>query len=107
MHLLNYVQYSECYFFFLYKIFVVMQKMKGDMLEMILNSPKGRLTERQTKFIVHQVKRISLMQLFMLSSLLCGYCSYNSRYFSQERYTKTDLNPLSICTSNLVIMRET
>ena len=34
-----------------------MQKMKGDMLEMILNSPKGRLTERQTKFIVHQVKR--------------------------------------------------
>lgn len=37
------------------RIFVVMQKMKGDMLEMILNSPKGRLSERQTKFIVHQI----------------------------------------------------
>ena len=32
-----------------------MEKMKGDMLEMILNSPKGRLSERTTKFLVHQV----------------------------------------------------
>ena len=37
------------------RIFVVMEKMKGDMLEMILNSPKGRLTEHQTKVIVYQI----------------------------------------------------
>jgi len=38
-----------------------MQKMKGDMLEMILNSPNGRLSERQTKFIVHQVDKDILL----------------------------------------------
>ena len=32
-----------------------MEKMKGDMLEMILNSPKGRITEKETKFLIHQV----------------------------------------------------
>ncbi|XP_065661834.1 serine/threonine-protein kinase D3 isoform X3 [Hydra vulgaris] len=37
------------------RIFVVMQKMKGDMLEMILSSKLGRLTEKQTKFICHQI----------------------------------------------------
>ncbi|XP_047133176.1 serine/threonine-protein kinase D1 isoform X2 [Hydra vulgaris] len=37
------------------RIFVVMQKMKGDMLEMILSSKLGRLTEMQTKFICHQI----------------------------------------------------
>ncbi|KAI0212920.1 Serine/threonine-protein kinase D3 [Lamellibrachia satsuma] len=37
------------------RIFVVMEKLKGDMLEMILSSPRGRLTERLTKFLVSQV----------------------------------------------------
>lgn len=39
------------------KIFVVMEKMRGDMLEMILNSekPRGRLSERVTKFLIYQV----------------------------------------------------
>uniref|UniRef100_A0A0M3IKR7 Protein kinase domain-containing protein n=1 Tax=Ascaris lumbricoides TaxID=6252 RepID=A0A0M3IKR7_ASCLU len=38
------------------RIFVVMEKLKGDMLEMILSSEKGRLSERITEFLVHQVK---------------------------------------------------
>ena len=38
-----------------FQIFVVMEKLKGDMLEMILSSPKGRLTERVTKYLVSQV----------------------------------------------------
>ncbi len=38
------------------RIFVVMEKLKGDMLEMILSSEKGRLSERITKFIIHQVR---------------------------------------------------
>lgn len=37
------------------KIYVVMEKMNGDMLEMILNSPSSRLSERVTKFMVHQI----------------------------------------------------
>ncbi|ELU04274.1 hypothetical protein CAPTEDRAFT_105698 [Capitella teleta] len=37
------------------RIFVVMEKLKGDMLEMILSSPKGRLTERVTKFLISQI----------------------------------------------------
>ncbi|KAH9489446.1 Serine/threonine-protein kinase D3 [Bulinus truncatus] len=38
------------------KIFVVMEKLKGDMLEMILSSTRGRLSERVTKFLISQVK---------------------------------------------------
>jgi protein kinase D len=37
------------------RIFVVMEKLKGDMLEMILSSERGRLSERITEFLVHQV----------------------------------------------------
>lgn len=37
------------------RIFVVMEKMRGDMLEMILSNAKGRLSERQTKVIVYQI----------------------------------------------------
>ena len=37
------------------KIYIAMEKMNGDMLEMILNSPNSRLTERVTKYLVYQV----------------------------------------------------
>jgi protein kinase D len=37
------------------KIFVVMEKMKADMLEMILSSRMSRLTERITKFLIAQI----------------------------------------------------
>jgi protein kinase D len=37
------------------RIFVVMEKLKGDMLEMILSSKPGRLSERVTKFLIFQV----------------------------------------------------
>ena len=55
---------------FLSQIFVVMEKMKGDMLEMILNSSKGRLSEKETKFLIHQVN-ISFNNSY--SSKLCLY----------------------------------
>lgn len=38
------------------RVFVVMEKLHGDMLEMILSSEKGRLPERITKFLVTQVR---------------------------------------------------
>ncbi|XP_063627786.1 serine/threonine-protein kinase D1 [Cydia splendana] len=37
------------------RIFVVMEKLRGDMLEMILSHEKGRLTERTTKYLVAQI----------------------------------------------------
>lgn len=37
------------------RIFVVMEKLQGDMLEMILSSERGRLSERTTKFIITQI----------------------------------------------------
>ncbi|XP_077284832.1 serine/threonine-protein kinase D3 isoform X2 [Arctopsyche grandis] len=37
------------------RIFVVMEKLKGDMLEMILSHERGRLTERITKFLITQI----------------------------------------------------
>nr|XP_045624844.1 serine/threonine-protein kinase D3-like isoform X3 [Procambarus clarkii] len=37
------------------RIFVVMEKLKGDMLEMILSSERGKLSERITKFIIYQI----------------------------------------------------
>lgn len=37
-------------------VFVVMEKLHGDMLEMILSSEKGRLPERITRFLVMQVR---------------------------------------------------
>lgn len=43
------------------RIFVVMEKQKGDMLEMILSSPKGRLSERITKFLISQVSMLILI----------------------------------------------
>lgn len=36
-------------------IFVIMEKLQGDMLEMILSSELGRLPERITRFLVTQV----------------------------------------------------
>lgn len=46
------------------RIFVVMEKLKGDMLEMILSSEKGRLSERTTKFLITQVKNFILINKF-------------------------------------------
>uniref|UniRef100_A0A8D8IJ44 Serine/threonine-protein kinase n=1 Tax=Culex pipiens TaxID=7175 RepID=A0A8D8IJ44_CULPI len=37
------------------RIFVVMEKLKGDMLEMILSHQNGRLNERVTKFLITQI----------------------------------------------------
>ena len=47
-----------------------MEKMQGDMLEMILNSPKGRLSERVTKFLATQI----LMALKYLHSKSVVHC---------------------------------
>ncbi|VIO98940.1 Uncharacterized protein BM_BM735 [Brugia malayi] len=52
------------------RIFVVMEKLKGDMLEMILCSERGRLSERVTQFLVYQI----LIALRYLHSLNIVHC---------------------------------
>ena len=52
------------------RVFVVMEKMQGDMLEMILSSPNGRLSERVTRFLVFQVRCSTLPH----DKFICGSC---------------------------------
>uniref|UniRef100_A0A3P8VFF7 Serine/threonine-protein kinase n=1 Tax=Cynoglossus semilaevis TaxID=244447 RepID=A0A3P8VFF7_CYNSE len=59
----------ECMFETPEKVFVVMEKLHGDMLEMILSSEKGRLPERLTKFLITQV--VSLVLLFFVWGSMC------------------------------------
>ncbi|VDD88317.1 unnamed protein product [Enterobius vermicularis] len=59
------------------RIFVVMEKLKGDMLEMILTSEKGRLSERIAEFLIFQV----LMAL---------------RYLHKQNVVHCDLKPENI-----------
>lgn len=52
------------------RIFVVMEKLRGDMLEMILSSEKGRLSERVTQFLVNQIL-VALRYLHNLNIVHC------------------------------------
>ena len=50
-----------------------MEKMQGDMLEMILNSPESRLTERKTKFLIFQVVKFLfflVLYIFVMAVML-------------------------------------
>ena len=57
-----------------------MEKLKGDMLEMILSSPKGRLTERVTKFLVSQVFN-SFIQSNQIHVFNTNFTHFNSKLF--------------------------
>ncbi|MCP9260471.1 Serine/threonine-protein kinase dkf-1 [Dirofilaria immitis] len=65
------------------KIFVVMEKMNGDMLEMILSQAAGRLDERVTKFLIMQI--------------LCAL-----RYLHSKGIAHCDLKPENVLLSDLV-----
>lgn len=52
------------------RIFIVMEKMDSDMLEMVLTSPKGRLDERRTRFLIAQI----LYALQFLHSKMIAHC---------------------------------
>lgn len=54
------------------RIFVVMEKLKGDMLEMILSSERGKLSERITKFLIYQVNYVLLLELTQVQYIECS-----------------------------------
>ncbi|CAJ0567871.1 unnamed protein product, partial [Mesorhabditis spiculigera] len=64
------------------KIFVVMEKMNGDMLEMILSQASGRLDERVTRFLILQI----------MSAL---------RYLHNKGIAHCDLKPENVLLSEL------
>ena len=74
-----------------------MEKLKGDMLEMILNSPKGRLSERVTKFLISQVGGASCHVACISSGSLCRLLLKPRR---DHVFTSVCLSCLSVCSIN-------
>jgi len=74
------------------RIFVVMEKLKGDMLEMILSSEKGRLSERITKFLVTQVRILLLVYHGFSLRLFRTISNVLSLLFS-SLFSLTNLSP--------------
>ncbi|XP_065920713.1 serine/threonine-protein kinase D3-like [Dysidea avara] len=72
------------------KIYVVMEKMKGDMLEMILNSPESRLSERKTKFLIYQILA-ALHYLHSKDIVHCDLKPENVLLTSQHDYPQVKL----------------
>ncbi|KAL0114046.1 hypothetical protein PUN28_011397 [Cardiocondyla obscurior] len=72
------------------RIFVVMEKLKGDMLEMILSSEKGRLSERITKFLVTQIL-VALKHLHSKNIVHCDLKPENVLLSSDTDFTQVKL----------------
>lgn len=57
------------------RVFVVMEKLHGDMLEMILSSEKGRLPEHITKFLITQVRsQLEPEKKKIIFNIKCYHC---------------------------------
>ncbi|XP_072929596.1 serine/threonine-protein kinase D1 isoform X2 [Epargyreus clarus] len=72
------------------RIFVVMEKLRGDMLEMILSHERGRLTERITKFLVAQIL-VALKHLHEKNIVHCDLKPENVLLSSDEQFPQVKL----------------
>ncbi|XP_030071042.1 serine/threonine-protein kinase D1 [Microcaecilia unicolor] len=80
----------ECMFETAERVFVVMEKLHGDMLEVILSSEKGRLPERITKFIVTQIL-IALRHLHFKNIVHCDLKPENVLLASADPFPQVKL----------------
>ncbi|XP_067098978.1 serine/threonine-protein kinase D1 isoform X1 [Osmerus mordax] len=80
----------ECMFETPERVFVVMEKLHGDMLEMILSSEKGRLPERITKFLVTQIL-VALRHLHFKNIVHCDLKPENVLLASADSYPQVKL----------------
>ncbi|XP_028899933.2 serine/threonine-protein kinase D3 [Zeugodacus cucurbitae] len=72
------------------RIFVVMEKLKGDMLEMILSHERGRLSERVTKFLITQIL-IALKHLHSQNIVHCDLKPENVLLSSDAEFPQVKL----------------
>ncbi|CAJ1077682.1 serine/threonine-protein kinase D3-like isoform X2 [Xyrichtys novacula] len=72
------------------QVFVVMEKLHGDMLEMILSSEKSRLPERLTKFLVTQIL-VALRHLHFKNIVHCDLKPENVLLASAEPFPQVKL----------------
>uniref|UniRef100_UPI00358F2D82 serine/threonine-protein kinase D1-like isoform X1 n=2 Tax=Myxine glutinosa TaxID=7769 RepID=UPI00358F2D82 len=84
------VVYLESVFETPERVFVVMEKLHGDMLEMILSSEKGRLPERITKFLVSQIL-IALRHLHFKNIVHCDLKPENVLLASSDPFPQVKL----------------
>uniref|UniRef100_A0A8C8RA18 Serine/threonine-protein kinase n=1 Tax=Pelusios castaneus TaxID=367368 RepID=A0A8C8RA18_9SAUR len=80
----------ECMFETPEKVFVVMEKLHSDMLEMILSSEKGRLPERLTKFLITQIL-VALRHLHFKNIVHCDLKPENVLLASAEPFPQVKL----------------
>ncbi|KAJ7990922.1 hypothetical protein DPEC_G00291910 [Dallia pectoralis] len=80
----------ECMFETPERVFVVMEKLHGDMLEMILSSEKGRLPERITKFLVSQMLQ-ALRHLHFKNIVHCDLKPENVLLASADAFPQVKL----------------
>ncbi|XP_037046923.1 serine/threonine-protein kinase D3 isoform X2 [Bradysia coprophila] len=72
------------------KIYVVMEKLKGDMLEMILSSQRGKLSERVTKFLITQIL-VALKHLHSKNIVHCDLKPENVLLSSDAEFPQVKL----------------
>ncbi|XP_034095348.1 serine/threonine-protein kinase D1 isoform X2 [Gymnodraco acuticeps] len=80
----------DCMFETPERVFVVMEKLHGDMLEMILSSEKGRLPERITKFMVTQIL-VALRHLHFKNIVHCDLKPENVLLASADAFPQVKL----------------
>uniref|UniRef100_A0A8C6SKX5 Protein kinase domain-containing protein n=1 Tax=Neogobius melanostomus TaxID=47308 RepID=A0A8C6SKX5_9GOBI len=80
----------DCMFETPERVFVVMEKLHGDMLEMILSSEKGRLPERNTKFMVTQIL-VALRHLHFKNIVHCDLKPENVLLASSDPFPQVKL----------------
>uniref|UniRef100_H2M4R1 Serine/threonine-protein kinase n=1 Tax=Oryzias latipes TaxID=8090 RepID=H2M4R1_ORYLA len=80
----------DCMFETPERVFVVMEKLHGDMLEMILSSEKGRLPERIAKFLVTQIL-VALRHLHFKNIVHCDLKPENVLLASADSFPQVKL----------------